>query len=102
MKKLNKTALFVLFLLVSASVTAAGNSPLIYGAEIDGQRSLVATRQIIFREMVSNVRIQSPFVRARGVEIFGVDEIGSDDLVRQQPKHSIFASQANQNTNSDG
>ena len=63
MKKLNKIALFALFLLVSVSVTAAEKSPLSYGAEIDGQRSLASFRQIIFRELVSNVHLQSPFIR---------------------------------------
>ena len=102
MKILNKIALLILSLLVSASVTAAGNSLLSYSAELDGQRSLAATRQVIFKEMVTNVRMQSPFIWTQGIEIFGIDEISSDSIVREQLKQRIFARQSNQNDNSDG
>ena len=90
MKKLNKIALFALFLLISANVTALENSSLRFGAELDGQRSLAVFRQIIFRELVSNVRLQSPFIRARDGESFGVDDIGSDSILREQLNHSIL------------
>ena len=78
------------------------NSVNISIAEIDAQRSLASFRQIIILEMASNVRMQSPFIRECSVETFGVDEIGSKSIVREQLKHSIFASQANRNDNLDG
>ena len=90
MKILNKITVLVLFLLAASSVTALENSELRREAELDGLRALAATREIIFEEMVANAAEQSPFLRPRELELFGVDDIGLNTTLR----HNLYMAQS--------
>ena len=95
---MNKILLIVPFaigLMASPWVYAGVEQPTDFISNIDVQSALAITRQMIITEAVPNVCIFSPFTRVRGIEVFGVDEIGTDSILRDQLKNLIFTGQNN-------
>ena len=89
MKRVYKHVLATLVVLVSSHANGAMDAPLEWGAKLDGQRALEATRSAVVAELEHNFA-DSPFPAATDLVLFGVDDVRPGHGIRVRSAGGLY------------